>query len=135
MGTDIFLVWEGMTESERKIQLKASDYAGGKYGYLRAAVWDDRWNAVYRALFPEAFDLGKVSYDFTDADFWRRMYKAVAQALRVAMEEVEKDNMDLGNVESFFYRELVRAKSVYDFFALARRKQNEGKKVWVDIYW
>jgi hypothetical protein len=37
MGADIYLIWKGMTESDKKKQITGFDVTCGRFGYLRGA--------------------------------------------------------------------------------------------------
>ena len=55
MGTDIYLVWDGMTEEDRKRQCTGFSLDSGDRGYLRASVGMIRENIVLAIIFPEKY--------------------------------------------------------------------------------
>jgi hypothetical protein len=55
MGTDIYLVWKGMTEKDKDAQITGWSINAGNVGYLRASIGMVRENTVLRILFPEKY--------------------------------------------------------------------------------
>jgi hypothetical protein len=55
MGTDVYLTWKGMKDSDRDKQCTGFSIAAGDVGYLRASIGMATENAVLRALFPAEF--------------------------------------------------------------------------------
>lgn len=52
MGTDIYLTWDGQTETEKKAQYTGYSINAGNVGYLRASIGMETENAVLGEVFP-----------------------------------------------------------------------------------
>jgi hypothetical protein len=103
MGTDIFLSWHGMTESEKDEQLRASRSfrldAGG-IGYLRAAIGMKRENAFLRAVLPKNYWFNRTR-DPIPFDFRKRLSSLASNAkvyLRSAADGTEPEFEDYAEV-------------------------------------
>ncbi len=89
MGTDVYLTWKGMKDSDRKKQRTGFSIDAGDVGYLRASIGMATENAVLRALFPARFwemaaedrQKGGVPFDFMSEDNQRLLDTLAVQYL------------------------------------------------------
>lgn len=144
MGTDVYLIWEGMSETDKRNQFMGFSIEAGNVGYLRASMGMGAENEVLEWIFPKkCWDGEDVAYDFQAnsaliCPILRNYLDGIPLPKRVWMDSpAESIDVDLTafadslNSDEPIPRNYDRvdwAKSLLDFFALGMRLQREGKK-------
>jgi hypothetical protein len=163
MGYDVYLSWDGMTAKEVRAQEVLWDLEGGYVGYLRAALWMHReirflsevfrdvpwWEGPprqgrarpydFKANFPKMKEAAKKYLKDAraehDADYLLALPMRTPEANRDTPTEVSPheglkdyptDHLIGDDAESWI-------RSVFDFFKLGLRKQEEGKTPKVEV--
>lgn len=155
MGIDVYLRWDGMPEEEKAKQCTGGGINAGDVGYLRARG-GDREETVLRTVFPGSWE-GNMHYDFSEKKF-HELKKIGYYYLTTAVLEqrfdpavnsesaLEKSNSLINGVmHSTLYDMLYPGlefpaavtwlNSLFNFFKLGMKKQEEGKNPRAEISW
>jgi len=163
MGTDIFLIWDDITEVEKAVQSAASSECrlnAGHTGYLRAAIGMKRENALLRSIFPARYwyNTGNqaLPYDFKTgllalngfAKIYLQSvelgtepnlegYALVAATDRMTKEMLEKKGCrEVASTNDLTLNEAMEwLQELAEFFGLGAKKQIEDKNPRILIAW
>ena len=157
MGTDVYLIWDGMTEEEKDAQSARFSIAAGRVGYLWASMFMLRENQILCELFPSEYWISSepLPYDF-EANYEKVLSLGAKYILTIlyelswpsennkSMKAVKTRERPLNDSSMSFINTRVAKKldfrraiswlnSLFDFFDLGLRKQREGLNPKVEI--
>jgi len=156
MGTDIYLSWKGQTKKEKEKQSTGFDIGSGDVGYLRASIGMVRENAFLKAIFEEDYWKGKeLRYEFKKENYFEIQKLGFLYLLTLLNNKEKSDNEDnllnplLTLLEQFkdkgfkvkvsnnlnFRMAILWLNSLFDFYELGLKKEEEGKEPKIYISW
>ena len=159
MGTDIYLKWDGQTEEERKRQITGWSIDAGGAGYLRASIGMRLENRFLRFVFPEEmWDGEERRFEFTEGKYERLQKGAYIYLVCVMTGKDEIEKMLPMNATEKMGQVLMKVfgktggkivvprndslrsavmwlESLYKFFELGMKLEEDGKRPRVRISW
>ena len=158
MGSDCYMKWEGMTKKEKEAQLTGFSIDDGRNGYLRASISMFTENSLLRGLFPDRYWKGKgIRYKFSQRGYMAlqkaglfylisaltgkpienpksREYKEFGEGVFKMLEKLDYDKVEKSDSLGFRYS-IMWLNSVFSFYELGLKKEEEKKNPEIDISW
>jgi len=158
MGTDIYLVWDGMTKKDKEKQFTGFDISTGNVGYLRASIGMVRENSLLHMVFGKEYweSDEPLRYKFTEKGLKElavlgklylisvlenkpfeeknsKDYSKIGESVALALAGKEMEVHMCGNLD--FFWAVIWLSSLFQFYQLGLKKEKEGKNPKVYISW